>query len=651
LLGIDDDGALRIADDARGSDFDDENGNHGSSSASAGPLDGGRDSDSDSRRQERLRVDERVDGRELVCRQTADRKAVMTKEHRRREPVLWTILRDIPQLVLSGEFFRSLLPRTNNLGDRHRSKRSNAVVSPTDVLFRQKAVSRPSSASSSPLPLQTQRGDENVIRSPETDGGDSSDPHAGMVLTLVNSRRHETVSYELLEIMHLELGERAVHVNDYAYTPVLSDRDAKDDDGGEIDDRDSHLIGPRGSKDEGDSVAIESTGSSVCHVPSEEGDDETRSLSLTREEPIHNDLEESSHPGNAWWQWWIPKRKFRSYPRCNSEYQMNQGAFAGGSHGQVWRGRRRCDEDEDGADRDIPPQDPSDRDGAGIDCREPLVLKRLKVDAGYRMLEAGLREVHFGRWLASLEERHSRLFTRYVDHFFREDRRVGEALDLWIVFEDAGPSLRSYLYTGIIVGDLVLYQQSALWTKMRLSVAGKSARDRDSSSGSSLAIISSVETLSRAGEARPSPNAESRGSSPTFIGREVMRSVLRQILEAAAFLHGKGIVHRDIKPSNVMCSSNITIESILREDDTLFRHETNDGFPVHCVLGDFSSAWSLPIDRNLYTRGPSRLEQTDEYAPPEAIFGSVYNQSTLSPAFDSWSIGILALEMVRRSNA
>jgi serine/threonine protein kinase len=130
-----------------------------------------------------------------------------------------------------------------------------------------------------------------------------------------------------------------------------------------------------------------------------------------------------------------------------------------------------------------------------------------------------------------------------------------------------------------------------------------------------------------------------------------MRSVLRQILEAAAFLHGKGIVHRDIKPSNVMCSSNITIESILREDDTLFRHETNDGFPVHCVLGDFSSAWSLPIDRNLYTRGPSRLEQTDEYAPPEAIFGSVYNQSTLSPAFDSWSIGILALEMVRRSNA
>jgi serine/threonine protein kinase len=653
-------GALRILVDARRFDFDDDTGRQEFSSSSGGSLDDGYDDDN----QYHESSSDQGDGRELVRHQSTDRNAATTEERMRRRRLLSMILREFPQLLPLVEVFRAFLHGANHFRDRDRRKRSDAVESPTaDVLFRQKAVSHPSSlsASSSRLLLHEQRGDENAIRGPENDNGAvdneySADPHAGMVLTIVHSHRHEAVSYELLEIMHLELGGRAVHVNDYAYTPVLSDHDAKEGYGDESEVNTGHLIG---SSDSSDGVAIASTGASVCRVAGE-GDDDTQSLSLTMEEAVHNALEESSHSGNAWWQWWIPKRKFRSYRRCDGEYRMNQGAFAGGSHGQVWRGRRRCDDDGDdegddsggggdGVDQDVPHQGPTSRDSGGIDCGKPLVLKRLKVDAGYRMLEAGLREVHFGRWLASLEESHSRLFTRYVDHFFREDRRAGEALDLWIVFEDAGPSLRSYLYTGIIVGDLVLYQQSALWTRMRLSVARKSTHNSDSSSSSSLEIVSSVENLSRAGEGRRYPNAESRGTSPTFIGREVMRSVLRQILEAAAFLHSKGIVHRDIKPSNVMCSSNITVESILNEDDGLSRHETHDGFPVHCVLGDFSSAWSMPIDRNLYTRGPSRREQTDEYAPPEAIFGNAYNRSSLSPAFDSWSIGTLALEMVSHS--
>ena len=70
---------------------------------------------------------------------------------------------------------------------------------------------------------------------------------------------------------------------------------------------------------------------------------------------------------------------------------------------------------------------------------------------------------------------------------------------------------------------------------------------------------------------------------------------------------------------------------------------------VHCVLGDFSSAFNDFTARNLYTRGPSRLEQTDEYAPPEAIFGYTYNSTDVvgvSPSFDSWSIGIVALELL-----
>lgn len=107
-------------------------------------------------------------------------------------------------------------------------------------------------------------------------------------------------------------------------------------------------------------------------------------------------------------------------------------------------------------------------------------------------------------------------------------------------------------------------------------------------------------------------------------------------------LHRNGIVHRDIKPSNIICQSNIALDQL--------QSISMDTTPqIHCVLGDFSSAFDDYTSRNVYTRGPSGLEQTDEYAPPEAIFGDVYSDtrgSGITPSFDSWSIGIVALEIL-----
>jgi serine/threonine protein kinase len=69
-------------------------------------------------------------------------------------------------------------------------------------------------------------------------------------------------------------------------------------------------------------------------------------------------------------------------------------------------------------------------------------------------------------------------------------------------------------------------------------------------------------------------------------------------------------------------------------------------FRIKCVLGDFSSGYDTFTSQNFYTGGPSRAEQTDEYAPPEAIFGSAYRNAKLDPSFDSWSIGVLVLELL-----
>lgn len=119
-----------------------------------------------------------------------------------------------------------------------------------------------------------------------------------------------------------------------------------------------------------------------------------------------------------------------------------------------------------------------------------------------------------------------------------------------------------------------------------------------------------------------------------------MQKTLREILEAAAELHKRGIVHRDIKPSNVMCKSDVPLSDNLLESENLPN--------MHCRLGDFSSGWDRYTSDNLYTKGPTPGEQTDEYAPPESFVGPYWKpfDETKPQSFDSWSIGVLGLELL-----
>lgn len=105
-------------------------------------------------------------------------------------------------------------------------------------------------------------------------------------------------------------------------------------------------------------------------------------------------------------------------------------------------------------------------------------------------------------------------------------------------------------------------------------------------------------------------------------------------------MHINGIVHRDIKPSNILCKSNVDLQNI--QVHMVVEPQIN------CVVGDFSSAYDEYSSNTFYTGGPTRLEHTNEYAPPEAIFGFTYNDTSvgIAPSFDIWSVGILVLELL-----
>ena len=277
--------------------------------------------------------------------------------------------------------------------------------------------------------------------------------------------------------------------------------------------------------------------------------------------------------------WW--DNTFQNYER------MGERAFAGGSHGEVWKAKRRCNQvvnvgqpKESSKDRS---HDYHKRQNNVCDEGEGLILKRLRVGKSYALMEAGLREIYFGDIVARNEES-AYLFTTYFDHFFHG---LGMQVELWIVFGDAGPSLRSYLYSPLTSGDFVVYQHSAFWTRLR---TGKPINEgNDSSSSVALAFISSDGGTDHVDVNKTSSEGDTKEESDAASGKELLKSILQQLLTSAAKLHERGIVHRDIKPSNIMCKTDQGISY------------------MNCVLGDFSSAYDEFSSERLYSHGPSEV--------------------------------------------
>ncbi|CAM9213865.1 unnamed protein product, partial [Chrysoparadoxa australica] len=230
--------------------------------------------------------------------------------------------------------------------------------------------------------------------------------------------------------------------------------------------------------------------------------------------------------------------------------------------------------------------------GDGREFGDQFILKRMLLERGQACAEAGAREIFYGEMLRG-EER----MARYVEHFYADkggiisegDTPVGGS-ELWLVFRDEGESLRQMLYTEVQSDDYVLSGPSALWRSMKL--------DPD--------------------------------------GPEVMKDLVRQLLEGVRDLHSRGVLHRDIKPSNIL----------------VYPHASSDwaaGAEPVLKIGDFSSAVEdQALDAGLYGEyGPTQMESTMGYAPPEVLFDQQQPYPFDRPeAYDLWSVGVTILEML-----
>ncbi len=114
-----------------------------------------------------------------------------------------------------------------------------------------------------------------------------------------------------------------------------------------------------------------------------------------------------------------------------------------------------------------------------------------------------------------------------------------------------------------------------------------------------------------------------------LLGQKVLtpdevKSHLRDLFSALAFVHSKGVIHRDVKPSNILLAA--------------------PSGPAY--LADFGIAWS-PNDK---ASEPADHKITDVgttcYRPPELLFGHTRYDCSL----DMWAAGCVVAEAVRLSN-
>ncbi|CAN6828695.1 unnamed protein product, partial [Brassica oleracea] len=258
-----------------------------------------------------------------------------------------------------------------------------------------------------------------------------------------------------------------------------------------------------------------------------------------------------------------------------------------------------------------------------------FILKRIMVERGPTVYLSGLREKHFGELFLNaysisgssssaqtsspqsasseldLSEEGLKHIARYIEYF---ESRYN---DIWLVFHHEGVSLSKLMYTVEEAENIP---------------AGEKAEE--ASHGQILR-----------------PSNWWTWLKTTDSGKEEMRRIIWQLLLGLKACHDRNITHRDIKPENmVICLEDIKSGRCLKGAP-----KGDYNFKTKMRIIDFGSALDEFTMKHYYgSVGPSRAEQTHDYAPPEAIMNSSWHRgpTSLTLKYDMWSVGVVILEMI-----
>lgn len=271
--------------------------------------------------------------------------------------------------------------------------------------------------------------------------------------------------------------------------------------------------------------------------------------------------------------------------------------FNRGAQGEVWR---------------------ASRVGGGSTKPGParFILKRLLAENGVETIMSGIREIYFGEQTRDLPN-----VARFVEAFNRTSgaprRGFGRDSDappdeLWLVFVDEGTSLNQLLYSASV-------ESADGFSRPQGATRGQAAGGRKYSSERGASIVY---------ERSPTWRRLRTEAS----GLDVFRQILRGLLAGVAELHSRDIVHRDLKPQNVILG-------------------IHDAESPSVRIADFGSAVDEAALNGMYGGdGPAQREETREYSPPEVLFDDTapyFEHLWDGPkAYDLWSVGVIALEMV-----
>ncbi|XP_041021197.1 uncharacterized protein LOC121262678 isoform X1 [Juglans microcarpa x Juglans regia] len=289
-----------------------------------------------------------------------------------------------------------------------------------------------------------------------------------------------------------------------------------------------------------------------------------------------------------------------------------------------------------------------------------FILKRVMVERGAAVYLSGLREKHFGEVFLNASKCLGGLLSAGTSNTVVDESQLGisdplETNDTMVhentwsfenVFLNKFRTQRVAYEEGL--NHIARYVESfesrsnEIWLVFRhegvsLSKLMYTVEDVDNNADEGVEHVKHVQILR--------PSKWWHWLKTTEAGQQEMRSLIWQLLLGIKSCHDRNITHRDIKPENmIICFEDQDTGRCLKESPTGDKNVT-----TKMRIIDFGSAIDDFTMKHFYgSTGPSRAEQTYEYAPPEALLNASFYHGPISTTlkYDMWSIGVVMLELI-----